>query len=94
MPAHLAIVAYRSLIDGISEGGLDFQVRWFDENDETVIREQIEAEPLSCYENPYGQTVTWELVQIFTIERFEPQQSGDEVIGFIANIDELQDLTS
>lgn len=92
MAGQLAIVAYRCLIDGMPSATLDFQVRWFADRDADRIRRQIEAEPFLSYSNSDGETVCWELVQIFAIEPFEPDASGEEVVGFIASTDELSDL--
>ncbi|MFO1045898.1 MAG: hypothetical protein U0941_29300 [Planctomycetaceae bacterium] len=92
MAQFLAIVAYRSLISGLPRRELDLQVQWFDVADEVAVRQLIEAVPITTYKNRDDETVSWELVQIFAIEPFSPSQSGEEVVGFIASIDELRDL--
>lgn len=92
MTGSLAIVAYRGSVEGVRTGSLDVQVRWFDSTDHEDIRKQIEAEPFSTYSNPYGETVTWELVQIMAIDPFAPRASGEEVVGFIASKRELRQL--
>ena len=92
MAGKLAIVAYRCLVGGIRSDTLDFQVRWFDVEDAEQTRRLIQAEPFLAYKNSDDDLVTWELAQIFAIEPFSPQASGEEVIGFIASIDELTDL--
>lgn len=89
---HLAIVAYRSIVAGIPSRSLDFQVRWFQDLTRAEIEESLRAEPFDSYQNPAGETVLWELVEIFAIEEFSPKFSGIEVAGFIAQLDELQDL--
>ena len=92
MSQFLAIVAYRSLVAGTPNNSLDIQVRWFLANDAEEVRRKITADPLHSYENTDGDTVTWELAEIFQIEPFAPQQSGDEVVGFIAKMSELIEL--
>jgi hypothetical protein len=92
MPQFLAIVAYRCLVAGVSRHSLDVQVQWFDLPDKDAVRALIEADPISSCKNKDDDTVSWELVQIFSVEPFAPTQSGDEVVGFIASIKELADL--
>jgi hypothetical protein len=92
MTQFLAIVVYRSLVAGVRTSKLDFQVRWFSAANEAEVRTRIEAEPLSSYIGGEGDQVLWELAEIMAVERFEPRTSGDEVIGFIAEMDELSDL--
>ncbi len=67
-------------------------MRWFDEEDNEQIRSLIQAEPLQAYRNSDDEIVCWELVQIFAIEPFSPQASGEEVIGFFASLGDLTDL--
>jgi hypothetical protein len=92
MSGHLAIVAYRSLVAGIPSNRVDFQVRWFAEDDAAVVRRIIEAEPFLRYSNSSDEEVCWELVEVFAIEPFEPSESGEEIAGFIASTDELSEL--
>lgn len=90
---HLAIVAYRCRVGGIAHPSLDIQAVWFEESDPDEVRRLINANLRQGYENPDGNTVTWELAEVFAIEPFETESSGEEVAGFIAEIDELNDLT-
>ena len=92
MKSYLAIVAYRCLVAGVSKQKLDIQVMWFNAGDKDAVRDEIRASPLQSYLNSDGDTVTWELVEIFAVDEFAPNASGEEVIGFIASIDELADL--
>ncbi|MBL9081184.1 MAG: hypothetical protein JNK76_05225 [Planctomycetales bacterium] len=92
MTQFLAIVIYRSVVAGVRTSTLDFQVRWFTADDEAEVRTRIEAEPLEAYIGGEGDQVLWELAEIMAVERFEPQTSGDEVIGFISRMDDLLDL--
>jgi hypothetical protein len=92
MPQYLAIVAYRSLVAGVPTKKLDFQVRWFNEENEAVVRQLIGDDPIHTYENANGETVSWELAEVFEVETFDPQRSGDEVIGFIASTRALRNL--
>lgn len=92
MPQFLAIVAYRSLVAGASSGSIDFQVRWFDAADDSVVRQTIEEEPICAYRNETGSSVAWELAEILSIEPFSPRLSGEEVVGFIAPTGEILSL--
>ena len=92
MAHYLAIVAYRCLVAGAPTGSLDFQVRWFQAEDKATLRGLIESEPAQHYNNGDGEGVSWELAHILAVEEFSPNQSSEEVIGFIASIQELQSL--
>lgn len=92
MAGHLAIVAYRALVGGLPSGKVDIQVRWFSGGDPGGIRRLIESEPASSYRNPDDEVVYWELSDILAIEPFEPSESGEEVVGFIASSEELSGL--
>jgi hypothetical protein len=92
MSGSLAVVAYRSLVEGTPTGNVDLQVRWFNSENPDEIRAWLFAERFHHYSNPEGESVLWELVEIMAIEKFEPKESGEEVIGFIASADSLADL--
>ncbi len=92
LPQFLAIVVYKCLVAGVPTQSLDFQVRWFEADDETAVNVLIEREPTQSYLNPYGEEVTWELFGVFAIDSFAPGRSGDEVVGFISSIQELENL--
>lgn len=92
MAQYLAIVAYRCLVGGSTRDSLDFQVRWYEAHDEASVRNSIADEPIHSYKNSDGETVSWELSQVITVEPFAPKESGEEVIGFIASADELSEL--
>jgi|GEM_PF-6687687 len=94
MPQFLAIVAYRCIVGDKAHDSLDVQVQWFDVENAAVIRELINAVPIQSYKNSDDELVSWELTSILEIEPFTPQRSGDEVIGFIASTQELNDLAS
>lgn len=88
----VAIVAYRSVVAGIASNSLDIQARWFAEADPLEVRRLIQEEQLCTYTNSDGDTVCWVLAEVFAIEPFSPSASGDEVAGFITNIEELTEL--
>ncbi len=88
------IVAYRSTIEGRSLGSLDFQVRWFAESDPEKVRHAIRNESPHEYLNDAQETVRVELAEIFAVEKTTPVDSGEEVTGFVAGMDELADLLS
>jgi hypothetical protein len=49
----------------------------------------LKNEPESSYENLFGETVAWTLSRVLCIEELADVEHGDEVIGFIAEIDEI-----
>jgi hypothetical protein len=85
----LAIVAYRCVISGSPDGSIDIQVRWFDAGSPDEIRATLMSEPFHEYANPAGEPVVWEFVDVLAVEPFEPKESGEEVIGFITEADDL-----
>ncbi|MDX1947024.1 MAG: hypothetical protein SFU86_16600 [Pirellulaceae bacterium] len=89
MSGHLAIAAYRGLINGEPSGSLDLQVRWFADEDAALVRAAIQSESAQVYFNNAGEEVRWELADILAIEPFDSHQSGDEVVGFITSLAEL-----
>jgi hypothetical protein len=89
---HLSISAYRCFVAGVATGSLDIQVRWFEATEIAAVHAMLASDPIHCYENSAGETVTWELVAIFEIEPFTPRESGEEVVGFIASTRELTKL--
>ncbi|WP_339747835.1 hypothetical protein [uncultured Rubinisphaera sp.] len=93
MSQFIAIVAYRCLINGISNKSLDIQVQWFNVTNIDEVRQQIWQAPICCYKNDDDETVSWELAEVFAIEPFVPEISGEEIVGFIASTEELSDLT-
>ena len=92
MAQYLAIVAYRCLVAGLPTGKLDIQVQWHDVDDETSVRSSIADEPIHTYNNSDGETVSWELAEVLAVEPFSPEDSGEEVVGFIASTRELTEL--
>ncbi len=92
MTTWLAIVIYRSRFDAEQPGSLDLQVQRHEAETEEAVRAAIEHSPPHEYENPYGETVTWELASIMAVDEDRPCASGDEVIGFIADASELVEM--
>jgi hypothetical protein len=93
MTEYLAIAAYRCFVSGAATDSIDIQVRWFVAEDEEAVRSVLLAEPAHRYENGEQEPVTWQLVQIFAVDKFRAGTSGDEVTGFIASAQELAGLT-
>ncbi|HEU5118793.1 MAG TPA: hypothetical protein VFT74_19530 [Isosphaeraceae bacterium] len=89
MAGQLVIVAYRALVGGLATRTVDIQVRWFAGDDPEQARQQLESEPALSYRNPDGQVVYWEFSGVLVVEPFDPQESGEEVVGFIASAEEL-----
>lgn len=90
MSGSYAIVIYRCLVEGKPTSSVDIQVRWFESSEPKLIWEQIKAEAPRQYKNAEDQWVVWDLVQVAAIEHVQARaKDGDEVVGFIANMDEI-----
>lgn len=92
MSRWLAIAAYQCRINGVASGSVDFRVRYFNVPGPADVEATLKGEPPQAYENHLGETVSWSLVQIFDIQGLIPPRSGDEIIGFIAQSDDLAAL--
>lgn len=92
MSRWLAIAAYQCRINGVADGSVDFRVRYFNLPGPADVEAALTGEPPQEYENQLGETVSWPLVQIFDIQGLLPTKSGDEMIGFVAQSDELAAL--
>jgi len=92
MRQFFAIAIYRCLVSGESEGALDFQVRYLVANSEEEIRRHLEGEQRTRYLNADGKAVEWELRAIMAVEEVAGLDSGAEVVGFIADQDEIREL--
>lgn len=90
----LVITASRCLIDGVPAPSLDVSVHYCLAASEKEARARMSDSPGDSYRNDAGEQVTWELVEILAVEEFGRVRSGDEVVGFIAELDELTDLAS
>ena len=93
MKSYLAIIVYRCLIAGKPDRSLDFQVKHYRAESEEKAHEAISREQHQVYKNVDGENVCWEYVETLTVEEFELPESGDEMIGFIMGVDELNRLT-
>jgi hypothetical protein len=92
MSRFLAIAAYQCRINGVAVGSVDFRVRYFNLSDFSDVEATLRNELPQEYQNHLGETVSWPLVQIFDIQGLLPTRSGDEIIGFIAQPEELAAL--
>lgn len=88
----LAVAVYQCRIDGVANGSVDFQVRYFEIPAAADVEMALRSEPPHEYRNDLGETVSWSLVRIFEIRCLLSMISGDEVVGFIANHAELSAL--
>ena len=84
MTGWLAIAAYRCVVAGEPSGSVDVQVRRFEAGDADAVRDRLAAEPPCEYQNSDGETVRWDLADVFAVEPFDGGEGGDELIGFIA----------
>lgn len=92
MKQFLAIAVYRCLVAGKPSGSLDVSVRFFEAESEMEVRKKLSHDVRETYENPDGEQVAWELRQVMAVEEFAGPESGDEVVGFIAEVDEFGKL--
>ena len=89
MSRWLAIAAYQCQIDGVPSGSLDIRVRYFNLAAPSDVELALRNEPTHQYQNHLNETVSWPLVNILNVQGFLPAQSGDEIIGFIADADQF-----
>lgn len=80
------------MVDGQPSGSLDISTRWYLADSEEEVRQQVAEEGGHSYQNSDGQQVAWQLRHIMAVEPFPAANSGDEVIGFIADLRELEEL--
>ena len=92
MSRWLVIAASQCRIDGVPNGSIDFRVRYFNLPALSDVEDALAGEPSLEYTNDVGEIVTWPLLKIFEIQGLLETKSGDEVIGFIAGVDELASL--
>jgi len=89
MSRWLAIATYQCQINGVPTGSIDVQVRYFQLPSPEDVEQALRVEPPHSYKNHLDQTVSWHLQQIVNIQGVTSLRSGDEIIGFIADIDDL-----
>ena len=94
MPKWLAIVAYRNEFNGEPGGSVDIRVLGFDLQTEDQVRSAILSQPINAYENHLGEQVSWPIAHILSIEEFSFTENGGELIGFIAETQEIQEWAS
>ena len=92
MSKWLTIAAYRCHVDGVVNGSVDFQVRYFELPSPSDVEAALRSEHPHEYKNHLGETVSWSLARILGIQGFLSMASGDEIAGFIAGIEELSAL--
>ena len=90
MSRWLAIAAYQCQIDGVPTGSVDFQVRYFNLLEAKDVETALRAEPTQHYHNHLGQTVSWPLQAIPNIQGVLPIKQGNEIIGFIADLEDIK----
>jgi hypothetical protein len=90
MSRWLAIAAYQCQINGVPTGSIDFQIRYFNVPEADDVARMLKSEPVHEYKNDVGQTVSWPLQAIPNIQGILPIGQGNEIIGFIADLDDLK----
>ena len=89
MSRWLAIATYQCQIDGKPTGSIDVQVRYFRLPNSEGVKQALRGEPPHAYKNHLDETVSWHLQQIVNVQGVTSLSSGDEIIGFIADIDDF-----
>jgi hypothetical protein len=89
MAAGVAIAVYRCEVAGKPTDSLDIQVRHFDSFSPSAIEQRLREELLHSYTNDAGETVTWPLVHIVSIEPVDNPPDGAEIAGFITGCNEF-----
>lgn len=89
MSRWLAIAAYQCQVDGTPTGSIDVQVRYFLLETPEDVEQALYAELPNSYRNQLGQTVSWHLQKVVAVQGLTSLRDGDEVIGFITDMDEF-----
>lgn len=87
----LAVAVHRCEVAGVPSGNLDVRVRQFRRKRREDVDTAIAEEPTHSYQNGDGEEVTWPLAGVLAIEEVGRPADGDEVVGFIAQVNEFQD---
>ncbi len=92
MSKFLVIVVYCAVIGDQPTGSLDFQVRYFEDSAPENVRQILQSEKTVEDLNDQQETVRWEFCKLMAIEPYDSasMESGAELIGFIAPLEELQ----
>lgn len=91
MKRWLVIAAYTCRVSGALSEGIDFQVRFFDFENEFQVEEALRAEPRRKYLNSDDETVEWSLQRIYAVEEYFEPRHGDEIVGFIRTLKGLNE---
>ena len=92
MNRYLAIAIYRGVVADAPTGSLDIQTCCVEGRTEEDVVRRLRDSRSQGYENSDGERVTWELCEIMAIEELGQIEPGDELIGFVAGVDELREL--
>ncbi len=90
MKKYLSILLYSCSVNGEKTSSFDVSVKFFLANSDSEVREKIYSQEGETYKNEDGENVTWELKEIMSIDKFDELQSGEEVVGFITQLDTLK----
>ena len=92
MNKYVAVVAYRCLLGGEPNGSLDFQVRYYKADSKQEVHDRISAELSNTDSSLESDRITWELSRVLAVEELHVMGDGEELVGFITNIEELSSL--
>ena len=89
--ATLVIAKYRCEVAGKATDSVDYQVRYFETDDEIEIVQRLRAEEPTSYKNSSGEVVSWIFDGTEAFEHDPKYKNGAEIIGFITG--EPKDVT-
>jgi hypothetical protein len=79
----LLIASYHCNVAGVLSDSIDYQVRFFETDDESEASIRLKEEKPDSYLNSDGETVTWVFSEIVEMEHDPEMIDGAEIIGFI-----------
>jgi len=87
----LVIAKYHCEVAGKATDDVDYQVRYFESDDEDEVVQRLRSEDSNSYKNPSGETVSWVFDGTEAFQHDPKLKDGVEVIGFITG--EPKDVT-
>ena len=82
----LAIIAYQCHINDKANDSFDIQIKYFEDDNEEVVKNRIKNEEVTHYLNDENERVEWKLYEIINIELLLELKDGEELIGFTSEL--------
>ena len=79
----LVIVKYHCEVAGKATDSVDYQVRYFETDDEDEVLQRLRSEEPTTYKNSAGEIVSWIFDGMGAVEHDPKFKDGAEIIGFI-----------